>query len=458
MDYIDFLQSKQERTVFEGLTVSSDELNKNMFDWQRAVDSWALKKGRAALFEDCGLGKTLQQLEWARQVNKNTGGNILILAPLAVSKQTAQEGVKFGIDVNICRQQSDVRPGVNITNYEMLDKFDTSSFVGVVLDESSILKSYMGKTKREITKAFKDTPYKLSCTATPSPNNHLEILNQAEFLGVMKANEALSIWFINDSRQAGNYRLKKHAVKSFWEWVSTWAICMSKPSDIGFSDEGYELPQLNEIVEIVDRQDIFGIYEDDTKMNATSYHRQMKKSAPSRVARTAELTAGIDSQVVIWCNTNDEADMLKEAIPDAVEVRGSHKSEYKEQAAIDFINGKFRVLISKSTMFGYGLNFQNCCNTIFCGRDFSYENYYQATRRFWRFGQDKPVNVYTVIGESEQQILDVVGEKIDLQEEMKLNMYTGLKQIQVASIQGHTFKLNTDVRKISLPVWLEKGA
>ena len=274
----------------------------------------------------------------------------------------------------------------------------------------------------------------------------------------MKANEALSIWFINDSRQAGNYRLKKHAVKSFWEWVSTWAICMSKPSDIGFSDEGYELPQLNEIVEIVDRQDIFGIYEDDTKMNATSYHRQMKKSAPSRVARTAELTAGIDSQVVIWCNTNDEADMLKEAIPDAVEVRGSHKSEYKEQAAIDFINGKFRVLISKSTMFGYGLNFQNCCNTIFCGRDFSYENYYQATRRFWRFGQDKPVNVYTVIGESEQQILDVVGEKIDLQEEMKLNMYTGLKQIQVASIQGHTFKLNTDVRKISLPVWLEKGA
>ncbi|MBQ2664950.1 MAG: hypothetical protein IJG16_12505 [Clostridia bacterium] len=162
MDYIDFLQSKQERTVFEGLTVSSDELNKNMFDWQRAVDSWALKKGRAALFEDCGLGKTLQQLEWARQVNKNTGGNILILAPLAVSKQTAQEGVKFGIDVNICRQQSDVRPGVNITNYEMLDKFDTSSFVGVVLDESSILKSYMGKTKREITKAFKDTPYKLS--------------------------------------------------------------------------------------------------------------------------------------------------------------------------------------------------------------------------------------------------------------------------------------------------------
>lgn len=458
MEYIDFLQSKQERKRFEGLSVPKENLNKNLFNWQRAVASWALKKGRAALFEDCGLGKTLQQLEWARQVHIQTGGNVLILAPLAVSKQTAQEGVKFGIDVHICREQKNICPGINITNYEMLDKFDVSTFTGVVLDESSILKSYMGKTKRAITKAFENIPYKLSCTATPSPNNHLEILNQAEFLGIMKANEALSIWFINDSKQAGNYRLKKHAVKSFWEWVSTWAICMSKPSDIGFADDGYHLPPLNEIVEVVDRHELLEDYDSDIKMNATSYHREMKKSAASRVAKTAEIAQCIDGQVVIWCNTNEEADMLKNAIPDAIEVRGSHKAEYKEQAALDFINGKFKVLISKPTMFGYGLNFQNCNNTIFCGRDFSYENYYQATRRFWRFGQDKPVNVYTVIGESEQQILDVVGEKIDLQEEMKVNMYTGLKQIQINSIQGHTFKLNTATRKVTLPIWLKKGA
>lgn len=458
MTYIEFLQRKRERKCFEGLEIREKELNSHMFDWQKAVVKWALKKGRAALFEDCGLGKTLQQLEWARQVHIHTNGNVLILAPLAVSKQTAQEGKKFGIDVHICREQKDVRAGINITNYEMLDKFNVSAFTGVVLDESSILKSYMGKTKRAITKAFENTPYKLSCTATPSPNNHLEILNQAEFLGIMKANEALSVWFINDSRQAGNYRLKRHAVKSFWEWVSTWAICMSKPSDIGFPDDGYQLPPLNEIVNIVNRNELSAAYGDTVKMNATSYHREMRKSAMERVNKTAELVANIDAQVVVWCNTNEESDMLKRAMPEAVEVRGSHSAEYKEQAALDFINGKTKILISKPTMFGYGLNFQNCCNTIFCGRDFSYENYYQATRRFWRFGQDKPVNVYTVIGENEKQILDVVSEKIDLQEEMKVHMYTGLKQIQIQSIQGHTFKLNTNIRKITVPMWLTKGA
>lgn len=458
MTYEKFLQSKQEIKHFSGISVSESELNCNLFDWQRAVVKWALKKGCAALFEDCGLGKTLQQLEWANQVYKKTGGNVLILAPLAVSKQTVQEGKKFGIDVNVCRCSDDVRQGINITNYEMLDKFNTSEFVGVVLDESSILKSYMGKIKRAITNAFRDTPYKLSCTATPSPNNHLELLNQAEFLGVMRANEALSVWFINDSKQAGNYRLKKHAVKSFWEWVSTWAICMSNPSDIGFSSDGYVLPQLNEVVKLVCKRDMLELEDDNMKMNATSYHREMRKSAAARVQATAELVSEIQGQVVVWCNTNDEADMLKKAIPEALEVRGSHNAAYKEQAAVDFIDGKCRVLISKPTMFGYGLNFQNCHNTVFCGRDFSYENYYQATRRFWRFGQKEQVNVYTVIGESEQQILDVVGEKINLQDEMKVNMYTGLKQIQVNSIQGHEFKLNISIPCVTIPLWLKKGA
>lgn len=458
MTYDEFLQSKQEVKHFQGIQVSDSELNRNLFDWQKAVVKWALKKGRSALFEDCGLGKTLQQLEWANQVHKKTGGNVLILAPLAVSKQTVREGEKFNIRVNVCRSSEDIQSGINITNYEMLDKFNTSEFVGVVLDESSILKSYMGKTKRAITNAFSDTPYKLSCTATPSPNNHLELLNQAEFLGVMRANEALSVWFINDSKQAGNYRLKKHAVKSFWEWVSTWAICMSSPVDIGFSGEGYALPKLNEEVKIVCKKDIFELESDNIKMNATSYHREMRKSAAERVKATVKLVHDIDGQVVVWCNTNEEADMLKKAIPEAIEVRGSHNAAYKEQAAVDFIDGKCRVLISKPTMFGYGLNFQNCNNTIFCGRDFSYENYYQATRRFWRYGQNKPVNVYTVIGESEQQILDVVGEKIDLQDEMKINMYTGLKQIQVNSIHGHKFKLNIESPSVTIPSWIKKGA
>ncbi len=458
MTYEEFLQSKQEVKHFDGISVLDSELNNNLFDWQRAVVKWALQKGRAALFEDCGLGKTLQQLEWANQVHKKTSGNVLILAPLAVSKQTVREGEKFGISVNVCRDGDDVCPGINITNYEMLDKFNTSEFEGIVLDESSILKSYMGKTKRAIINAFKDTPYKLSCTATPSPNNHLELLNQAEFLGVMRANEALSVWFINDSKQAGNYRLKKHAVKSFWEWVSTWAICMSNPADIGFSSEGYTLPPLNETVKLVCKKDVLQLESDNIKMNATSYHREMRKSAAERVEAAAKLVSEIQGQVVVWCNTNEEADLLKKTIPEAVEVRGSHNAAYKERAAIDFIDGRCRVLISKPTMFGYGLNFQNCHNTVFCGRDFSYENYYQATRRFWRFGQKEQVNVYTVIGESEQQILDVVGEKIDLQDEMKVNMYTGLKQIQVNSIHGHEFKLNISIPCVTIPSWLKKGA
>ena len=448
--YIEFLKSKQIEPKTCGF--EPEGLNKSLFPWQRAVVSWAVRKGRAALFEDCGLGKTLQQLEWARQVCRHTNGKVLILAPLAVAKQTAQEGVKFGIEVNICRSQNDVTDGINITNYEMLEHFDASAFDGVVLDESSILKSYMGKYKRELTKAFADAPYKLSCTATPSPNNHLEILNQAEFLGIMKSSEALAVWFINDGKQAGNYRLKKHAVKSFWEWVSTWAICMSKPSDIGFGDEGYNLPELREYVEVVPGDEM------PQKINATTYHRCMKNSAEERVKKTSEIVDKIDGQVVVWCNTNDEADMLKAAIPEAIEVRGSHSAEFKERAAIDFINGKYRVLISKPTMFGYGLNFQNCCDTVFCGRDFSYENYYQATRRFWRFGQEHDVNVYTVIGEGERQILENVNGKIKLQEEMKNNMYSGLKQIQISSIQGHEFKLNINTEAITLPKWLKMGA
>ncbi len=450
MDYIEFLKSKQMKPMNYGFDV--DNINPMLFDWQSAVVKWALKKGRAGLFEDCGLGKTVQQLEFGRQVCEHTSGKVLILAPLAVAKQTAQEGKKFGVDVNICRSQKDVINGINITNYEMLGYFNPDVFDGVILDESSILKSYMGKYKRELTAAFADTPYKLSCTATPSPNNHLEILNQAEFLGIMKSNEALSIWFINDSKQAGNYRLKQHAVKSFWEWVSTWAICMSKPSDIGYLNDGYILPELNEIVKPVPSELL------PEKINATTYHQCMKKSAEERVKITAELTSQIDGQVVVWCNTNEEADMLKNAIPEAVEVRGSHKPEYKEQAAIDFINGKYRVLISKPTMFGYGLNFQNCHDTIFCGRDFSYENYYQATRRFWRFGQKNDVNVYTVIGEGEMQILENVQGKIELQDEMKNNMYTGLKQIQINSLQGHDFKLKVNTEKIELPNWLRVGA
>ena len=409
MDYIDFLKSKQVTVMPSGFDVEVSELNSALFDWQKAIVKLALKKGKFALFLDTGLGKTLCQLVWANKVCKHTGGNVLILAPLAVSKQTQKEGEKFGINVNICRSQEDVKNGINITNYEMLEHFDTSKFVGVVLDESSILKSYMGATKISIINAFKDTPYKLSCTATPSPNNQMEILNQAEFLGVMKSHEALAIWFINDTSSSGNYQLKGHAVKSFWEWVSSWAVCISKPSEIGYSDEGYILPKLNEIEVIIPidetSEDIDEGFFRKIETNATAFHKEKRITAGQRALKCAEIVNKDDEQYLVWCNTDYEADLLKKYVPTAVEVRGSDKPEHKEQAAIDFVSRNIRVLISKPRIFGYGLNFQNCHNAAFCGLDYSYESYYQSIRRFWRFGQKSEVNAYIVIGSTEQQIL-----------------------------------------------------
>jgi hypothetical protein len=432
-----------------------------LFDWQKDIVKWSLKKGKAALFEDCGLGKTPQQLEWARQVCNYTGKNVLILAPLAVSSQTVREGKKFEIVVTPCKEQADVKPGINITNYERLDKFDTASFVGVVLDESSILKAYTGKIKQQIIDAFHDTPYKLACTATPAPNDHMELLNHAEFLGVMKSSEALSIWFINDTKQSGHYRLKGHAVKSFWEWVSTWAVCMSSPADIGYSDDGYKLPPLNVIDETVHVSILDPTFKDGFIRNidasATGFHKEKRHTAPMRAKRTAEIVNPINEQFVIWCETNYEADLLKQLIPDAVEIRGNDSTEKKENAAIDFIDGKTRLLISKPSIFGFGLNFQNCHNTVFCGLDYSYESFYQAIRRFWRFGQTQPVNAHIVIGSTEKQILDTIRRKEAQQKEMKRNMYGSLKQIQTNSIHGKTFKLTLDAPVIHLPTWLKEA-
>lgn len=459
MDYIDFLKSKQVTVTASGFDVDISELNSALFDWQKAIVKLALKKGKFALFLDTGLGKTLCQLVWANKVCKHTGGNVLILAPLAVSKQTQKEGEKFGIEVNICRSQSDVKSGINITNYEMLEHFDTSKFVGVVLDESSILKSYMGATKISIINAFKDTPYKLSCTATPSPNNQMEILNQAEFLGIMKSHEALAIWFINDTSSSGNYMLKGHAVKSFWEWVSSWAVCISKPSEIGYSDEGYILPKLNEIEVIIPidetSEDVDEGFFRKIETNATAFHKEKRITAEQRAIKCAEIVNKDDEQYLIWCNTDYEADLLKKYIPTAIEVRGSDKPEHKEQAAIDFVNGNIRVLISKPRIFGYGLNFQNCHNTVFCGLDYSYESYYQSIRRFWRFGQKSEVNAYIVIGSTEQQILGVVREKEKKQLEMKRNMYLKIKDFQNAEFKPRNFKLNLEEKKILIPTWIK---
>lgn len=455
MKYIDFLQNKLVRTLPTGIQVPETSLNSNAFEWQRHCVNWALNRGKAALFEDCGLGKTVQQLIWADEVNKATNKPVLILSPLAVAPQTKAEGVKFGIDVNICENQADVKNGINITNYEKLDKFDTSVFGAIVLDESSILKSYMGKTKRLIVDKFKDTPFRLACTATPAPNDLMELLNHAEFLGIMRSNEALSIWFIADQSQSGKYRLKKHAENDFWQWVSSWAVCISKPSDIGYSDEGYILPPLFENDVIVNSSTPETALMDIARpieTSATGYHKERRRTLKQRCEKVAEIVESKD-QFVVWCGMNEEADELKKIIPDSVEIRGNDKPDRKEQAAMNFINGNIRVLISKPSIFGYGLNFQNCHNSVFCGMDYSFESYYQAVRRFYRFGQNHKVNIYRVLGDTEKNILDTINRKASMKSQMQSSMADAVREFQTK--KQNSYSLDLSEKNYNMPLWLE---
>lgn len=459
--YTDFLSNKHIR--FNPCGLEPQRNNEQLFDWQRAVTDWGVRKGRAALFEDCGLGKTPQQLEWASEIAAQTRRPVLIYAPLAVAAQTQREGRKFGIDVNIAEMQVDIRQGVNITNYEKLDHFDPAAFSGLVLDESSILKSYMGKTKRLICDKYAQTPYKLACTATPAPNDLMELLNHAEFLGIMRSSEALSVWFIADQKESGKYKLKGHAEKDFWQWVASWAVCIEKPSDIGYPDDGYILPTLEEIDEIitVDERSDNPLEEGflrNIDLSATGFYAEKSRTVKQRAARCAEIVNQADEQYMIWCDTNEEADELKRMIPGAVEVRGSDKTERKERIALEFIDGVHRVMISKPTIFGYGLNFQNCRNCVFCGLNYSYESYYQAVRRFHRFGQALPVKVSRVIGSTERNILDVINRKQNQKTDMAESMAQAMRDIQTNNIKGHAFKLDLSRQIIEIPKWVRSEA
>lgn len=459
MRYNEFLNNKKKYTISKGIEVNTKEINNKLFEWQKECVKWSLKKGKSALFEACGLGKTMQQLEWAYQIHKHTEENVLIVAPLGVASQTAkEEAPKLGYEVKIIRNNNDISKGINIINYEMLENIDTSQFVGVVLDESSILKNFTGKMRTKITECFKDTKYKLCCTATPAPNDYMELLNHADFLDVMSSAQALSIYFINDMK-TGQWRLKGHATVDFWKWVSSWALNIEKPSDIGFKDTGYILPKLNEYEEIVDIDLIDNNYENglfrDIQMSATSFYKEKKNTIKDRAKRVKKI---IDlhpkEQYLIWVDMNEEADELKKIIPTAVEVRGTDKNEFKEESSQKFKSGEIQILISKPKIFGYGMNFQNCHNVIFCGLTYSYENYYQALRRLYRFGQTKEVNSYIVLGSTEKVILETIRRKEEQQRQMKNSMDLSVKDIQLLEITG-TSKYEESMNKmIELPSWL----
>lgn len=460
-EYYSLLNNK--KVVFEnqGIEVDKKELPSILFEFQKDIVHHALKKGRFAVFAKFGLGKTLIQLSWANLIHKKTGLDILILAPLAVSYQTQREAKnKLNLEIYLCRNQGDVKPGINITNYEMLDHFQPDKFGGIVLDESSILKAYSGTRKKQILTAFENIQYKLACTATPSPNDHMELLNHAEFLKVMKSSEALANWFINDSMKTGKYRLKKHAERDFWRWVSTWAVSLNSPSDLGYSNNGFNLPRLNLIEEVITvdiSKETAGKLFRIPDLSATSYHQEKRLTTDNRAKKTAEIVySRKDEQAIIWCETNYEADILKKMIPDATEIRGSDTPHHKEQAALDFIDGKIRYLITKPRIFGYGLNFQNCHRQVFCGMSFSFESFYQALHRLWRFGQKNPVDTYIIIGETEKQILNTVREKQKYHDELIKNMTAVMAEFSVISAkQSHRLDYNPQ-KEIRLPGWLKE--
>lgn len=457
--YEEFLRTKQiitHPTGFEPYPISGMH-----FDWQKDIECWGIRKGKAAFFEDCGLGKTPQQLEWSGQVSQYTHMPTLIVAPLAVARQTKCEGEKFNYPVTVCRSQADVRGEINITNYEMLGHFDPTKFGGVVLDESSILKSYTGKIKQQIIDMFSDTPFKLACTATPAPNDFMELGNHAEFLGIMSRSEMLSTFFVHDGGSTQNWRLKGHAQEEFWRWVASWAVVLSNPADLGYDGSAYQLPPLNVIEHTVKtgrRIDALGQeYLFQVSPQTLNDRRAARRdSLEERVRKCAEIANSTDKQVLVWCDLNDESTALTKAIKGAVEVTGSDSDEHKADSMMGFSSGSVRCLVSKPKIAGWGMNWQNCDTEIFCGLSDSFEAYYQAVRRCWRFGQKNEVNVHIVTSDAEQSIKTNIERKQADALRMTAEMVKYTKDILRADIRGTVRKQEDYIptAEMILPPWL----
>lgn len=419
MEYSQFLETKQKSVIDSGFEVET--LNQNLFDFQEFITKRALKKGKYAIFADTGLGKTIMQLSWANQVTIHTNQPVLILAPLAVSAQTIEEGKKFGIKVWRYGQTQLIRdnieehynPRIVISNYEQLDKIDCSIFSGIVLDESSILKSFDGKTKGKILESFADTPYKLACTATPSPNDPMELGNHAEFLDVMNYNEMLAMFFVHDASDTQQWRLKGHAIERFYEFVSTWSIMLNMPGDIGFLNKGFDLPTLN-IEQIQVKTDVpTGMLFGGMAVNATDFNRSLRETEPARINEVTKLVSEIpeSEQIIIWTKQNQEAINIQKILSDCRNVQGSDLSEKKEKDLMDFAHGQYRILITKTKIASFGMNFQNCRYQIFASLDFSFEATYQAMRRSWRFGQEKEVTAWMITTDRMINIPKIINQK-----------------------------------------------
>lgn len=452
MNYEDFLKSKRFVLESSGFDIDKSELNPMLYEFQKDIVRWALKKGKACIFADCGLGKTPMQLSWAHQVCTHAGGMVLILAPLAVADQTKREAEKFGYTAKVVESQSECISGINITNYEKMDKFVANEFVGVVLDESSILKSYSGKVRTAIIQNFHSVPYKLACTATPAPNDYMEIGNHSEFCGVMTRSEMLSMFFVHDGGQTSKWRLKGHATDVFWQWMATFSVFVDNPANIGYQVSGYDLPKLN-INEII----VDGNEPIKESLTLTERREARKESLELRCKKAAKLVNSSNEKWLVWCDLNDESARLSELISESVEVKGSDKSEYKSNSMLAFSDGTVKCLITKPKIAGFGMNWQNCHNMIFTGLSDSYEQYYQAVRRCWRFGQEKPVNVYIIISAKEGCVKENIERKQCDFQKMQSEMTELTKEITKKELKS-TCRISTPyepTKEMKLPDWEE---
>lgn len=464
MDYDDFLAQRRAAAPTAGFTVTDRDLHPSLFPFQRTCVATALRRGRAALFEDTGLGKSRQILEWMRHVARHTQGRALLLVPLAVAHQFVRdEAPALGLQLAYCRSQAEADASgcpLIVTNYEMASRFDPAQFAGVALDEADIISNFVGKTNRLLSAMFRNTPYRLVATATPAPNDLIELGRYSEFLGVMESGEMLTRYFIRDSQSAATLRLRHWAAAGpFWDWLTSWAICIGLPSDLGaYTDDGYLLPPLTIEQHTVDvdygrawaQGQLFpGARQSATDLWATKHE--------THVAR-CELSAALVSRKpadpwIVWCSTDEESRLLCKLIPDAVEVRGSHTPEEKERRLTAFFTGQARILVTKPKIAGQGLNFQHCADMVYCSPTFSFKYFYQGLRRIYRFRQQRPVTCHVVIAETEENVIAAVERKQAQHRQLHAQAHTAMRRQR--QVVDDWRVAETELRPLVLPQWLQ---
>lgn len=461
-DYAEFLARKRMVDPATGIKVVPT-LNPKLFEFQRDITSWALRRGRAALFAGTGLGKSLMELSWADAINHETGKPILHLAPLAVSAQMVREANKFGIVAHLSHSQAQTDGGINVTNYQKLEHFDLSQFGGVILDESSILKSVDGHYRSKLIELCAQIPYRLAATATPAPNDFMELGNHAEFLGVMSYTDMLATFFTHDGGDTQKWRLKGHAENEFWKWMASWAVMIRKPSDLGYSDEGYDLPPLLQQQHLVQADYAPSL---DTgllfPMEASTMQERLaarRDTVDERVNLAVQMTP-TDRPFVWWCNLNSESEALAKRIPGAVETRGSDSDDVKEKKLTDFSEGRTRVLVTKPSVAGFGMNWQHCADTGFVGLNDSFEQVFQSIRRFWRFGQTKPVNVHFIAAETEGAVVANLRRKEADADRMAASMVLHMADMSAEAVHGTTRVIPdyNPTQPMELPIFLRETA